>query len=102
MIVGRKKTKSDFSALQSHLLMYDDDNNDVELVKVVRIKASGRFFNSIAATNKYVKTFTFGEDCLHVQIDIVENCRKKISIRSTAYTRLATKFLFDGFWGERK
>lgn len=102
MIVGRKKTKSDVSAIQSHPFMYDNDNNDVELVRAVKIKASGRFFNSIAAANKYDETFTFGENRLRVQIDTVENCRKKISIRSTAYARLVTKFLFDGSWRERR
>lgn len=61
-----------------------------------------RFFNSIAAANKYVETFTFKKDCSNIQIDIIENCKKKISIRSSAYAKLITKFLFDGFWKENR
>ncbi len=66
------------------------------------IKANGRFFNSIAAANNYVETFTFGEDRLQVQIETIENCKMKIATRSTAYARLATKFFDDGSWRECK
>lgn len=67
-----------------------------------KIKANGKFFNSIAAMNKYVETFTFGEDRLRVQIDTIENCKKKITIGSTAYARLAIKFLSDESWRESR
>lgn len=96
MTIGWIKIKSVFRTLQSNLFFISDDNdNDVELIGKAKIKANRRFFNSIAAANKYVKTFTFKKDCPHIQIDIIENCKKKISIRSTTYTRLITKFLFD-------
>lgn len=85
--VGWNKTKFIINASQSHLLLaFDYDYNDVQLVAKAKIKANRRFFNSIAAANKYVETFTFEEDCLYVHIDAIENCKKKITIKSTAYT----------------
>lgn len=72
------------------------------MVKEAKIKINARFFNSITAVNKYVKTFTFGKNRLYIQINTVENCKKKISIKSIVYIRLAIKFLFNGSWRESK
>lgn len=65
------------------------------MVGKAKIKVNGRIFNSIAVANNYIKIFTFGKNYFHIQIDIVENYKKQILIRLIAYTRLATKFLFD-------
>lgn len=42
--------------------MSNNDNNDVELYKVAKIKAYRRFLNSIAAANKYIETFIYKKD----------------------------------------
>lgn len=96
MNVGQKKNKFIVNVIQSHfVLISNNNNNDIKLVGKARIKANKRFFNSIAVANKCVKIFTFRENYLCVLIDIIENCKKKISIRSTAYARLAIKYLFN-------
>ncbi len=76
--------------------MPNDDDISVELRGKAMIKANERLFKTTAAANKYVETFTFGEDRLSVQIETIENCKMKITTRSTAYAKLATKFLEDG------
>ncbi len=82
--------------------MSNDDDISVELRGKAMIKANGRLFKIIAAVNKYVETFTFGKDCLSVQIEIIENCKMKIATRSITYAKLATMFLEDGSWRESK
>ncbi len=83
-------------------LVSNDDNISVELHGEAMIKANGRLFKTRATANKYVKTFIFGEDRLSVQIETIENCKMKIATRSTAYSKLATKFLEDVSWRESK
>lgn len=76
-------------------LVSNDDDMVIELCGKAMIKSNRRLLKTTAVTNKYVKTFTFGEDRLLIQIKTIEYCKIKIAIRSTAYTKLATKFLND-------
>lgn len=103
VVVGPKNTKSASRASQSDpLLVSNNVDIDEELRGEAMIKANGRTFNSIAAANNYIETFTFGKDCLLVQIETIENCKMKIAKRLTAYAKLATKFFEDGSWRESK
>ncbi len=100
---GRKNIKLATNSPQpATRLVFNDDNISVELHGKAMIKANGRLFKTTVAANKYVETFTFGEDHLSVQIETIKNCRKKIATRSTAYAKLATKFLEDGSWRKSK
>ncbi len=100
---GRKNTKLAGNSLRPAMqFVSNNDDISVELCGKAMINANGRLFNITAAANKYVETFTFGEDRLSVQIETIENCKMKITTRSTAYTKLATKFLEDGSWRESK
>ncbi len=100
---GRKNTKPAGNTSRPAIrLVSNDDDIGVELHDEAIIKANGRLFKTTAAANKYVETFTFGEDCFSVQIETIENCKIKIATRSTAYAKLATKFCEDGSWRESK
>lgn len=59
-------------------------------------------FNSVSTVSTYIKTFTFGEERLEVQIKAIENCKSKIALKTTAFATLATRFLEDGSWKESK
>lgn len=66
-LVKLKKTILIVNASQPDIrLMSNNDNNDIELYRKAKIKASGRFFNLIVITNKYIETFIFRKDCLKV------------------------------------
>ncbi len=100
---GRKNTKpAGNSPRPATRLVPNNDDISVELRGEAMIKANGRLFKTTAAANKYVETFTFGEDRFSVQIETIENYKMKIATRSTAYAKLATKFLEDGSWRESK
>ena len=51
----------------------------------------------MSAVNKYVEMFDFGKDCFIIQIQTIENCKIKISIRAIAYAKLAMNFFEDSF-----
>lgn len=60
------------------------------------IKANKKLFNFISVVSTYIKTFTFGEKKLQVQIKIIKNCKSKIALKTTVFAILATKFLENG------
>lgn len=76
--------------------MSNDNNNNIKLIKKVKIKTNRKTFISIAIVNKCIEIIIFEENCFCIQINIIENCNKKIIIKSTAYTRLAIMFLSNG------
>ncbi len=91
---GRKNTKPTGNAPRLITRLMSNDNDiSVELRGKAIIKANRRLLKTTAAANKYIETFTFGEDCLSVQIETIKNCNMKIATSSTAYAKLATKFL---------
>lgn len=99
----RKNTKPTGKASQlATQLVSNNDDIGVELRGKSMIKANRRLFKIIVAINKYIETFTFGEDRFLVQIEIIENYKMKIAIRSTVYTKLATKFFKDRLWKKSK
>lgn len=84
------------SAFQlNNRLVYNDNDINIELNWDAMIKAIGKFVKSITVVNNYVETFLFQEDCFLVQVKIIKNCKIKIAIRSTVYTKLVTKFFED-------
>lgn len=64
---------------------------------MVIIKANKKLFKSMTVIIKYVKTLPFGENCLMIQIQTIENCKAKIFIYDMLYTRLATNFCENKF-----
>lgn len=76
--------------------------DNAELDGQSMIKANGKYFKCIIAVNNYVQTFTFGEDCLPVQVETIENCKLKIATKSTAYAKLPTRLLENGSWQKSK
>ncbi len=98
-----KNTKLTGNASQLAIELISNDNDiGIELYGKAMIKANWRLFKTAAAATKYVKTFTFGENCLSVQIERIENSKMKIVTRLTVYAKLATKFLKNGSWRENK
>lgn len=91
--IGLKKTKPAFQPHAIHTSAYY--NNNVILVGKARIKFNARFSNFVVVTSEYVETFTFLENCLYVNIYNFQNLTKKITIIANAYTKLATKFLYN-------
>ncbi len=74
----------------------EDSTKDNRIASVLR--ANKKTFRSVAALNKYTETFGFGPDCLVVQIDTIENCRRTASRASGIYAKVAKKFLDDNSW----
>lgn len=74
-----------------------DDGNDVKLRSDTIIRANKHVFKLVNAVGKYVKMFGYNKDCLIIEIQIIENCKTKISIKSISYTQSAISFFKDGF-----
>lgn len=74
----------------------DDDCDDVELRGDTMIRDNEHLFKSVTAISKYVEMFDFGKNYLMVQIQTIENCKIKISIKAIAYAKLAMNFFEDG------
>lgn len=68
-----------------------DDNNYV-------LQANGKTFKSVSASNKFMKTFLFGTDCLVVQIDAIEHCKQSALRSSRIYAKIAKNFLDNESW----
>lgn len=67
------------NASQSNLrLLSNNTNINIKLRVEAIIKVNKRTFNSIAAANKYIKTFIFRKNCFFVQVKTVEKCKTKI------------------------
>lgn len=74
----RKNTKLVCNALLLDTqLICNDDDIGVKLRGKAMIKANGRLFKTTTAVNKYVKTFTFRENCLSIQIERIKHCKIK-------------------------
>ncbi len=98
-----KNTKPASKASQSATQLVSNDNDiGVDFYDKAMIKVNRRLFKIIVVTNKYIEIFTFRENHLLVQIEIIKNCKIKIAIKSTAYTKLAIKFFKDGLWKKSK
>lgn len=62
MTTGHKINKFVVNVLYLNTIpIFNNDNNNIELHGKVKIKANRKFFNSIVAINKYIKTFFFGK-----------------------------------------
>lgn len=72
--------------------MSNDNDIGVELYSKVMIKANKRLFKIIVVINKYIEAFTFRKNYVLFQIEIIENDKIKIIIRSIVYAKLAIKF----------
>ncbi|MCJ1348892.1 hypothetical protein MMC31_007125, partial [Peltigera leucophlebia] len=46
------------------------------------LQVNGKTFKSVSALNKFTETFSFGPDCLVVQIDAIEHCKQSASYSS--------------------
>lgn len=75
-------------------------DNDHNLAAI--IKANKKLFNSVSTVNTYIKTFTFGEKKLKVQIEVIKNYKSKIVSKITIFATLTTKFLENNSWNESK
>lgn len=62
------------------------------------IKANGKMFNSVSATNKYVESFSYDPGRLSIQINVFDYCTKQLEQRSDAAAKLAKKFLDEKSW----
>ncbi len=76
--------------------MPEDSTKDTQIVSV--LQANGKPFRSVAVLNKYTETFGFGPDCLVVQIDAIENCKRTASRTSSMYAKVVKNFLDDESW----
>lgn len=60
-----KKTIRIISASQTNIrLTSNNNNNDIELCRKIKIKINRKFFNLIVVTNKEIEIFILGKDCL--------------------------------------
>lgn len=74
-----------------------DNNNDIKPCGEAMIKANRHLFKSVTVISKYIEIFDFVKNYLIVQIQIVKNCKTKISIKTMAYAQLVINFFKNGF-----
>lgn len=70
-----------------------DNGNNVKLPNKTIIKANGYHFKLVTIISKYLKTFDFGENCLIIQIQVIENYKTKISIRAITNPKIGNEFI---------
>lgn len=98
MVVRLKNIKFADNISQFDLwLVYNNISINIELYRKTMIKVNRRTFSSIMAINNYIEIYIFEENCLLFQVKIIENCKMKNTIRSTAYIKLVTKFFQNRF-----
>lgn len=64
------------------------------------IKANGKVFNSVSATNACIETFIYREKRLQIQIKTIDYCKTLIALKTIAFASLASKFLEKSSWRE--
>lgn len=74
-----------------------NNDDDVKPCGEAIIKANRHLFKSVTIISKYIEIFDFVKNYLIVQIQIVKNCKTKISTRAMVYTQLVINFFKNGF-----